>query len=98
MAAGAAPEAGWPVTEAGGAAQYELALAQREDAGTRLLFASALLGLERFEEAKTQAARAAELAPLDPAPWELMAECSRRLGDEDGAKRLQSEATRRRGV
>ena len=81
-----------------GAAQYELALAQRDDAGTRLLFASALLGLERFEEAKTQAARAAELAPLDPAPWELMAECSRRLGDEDGAKRLQSEATRRRGV
>ena len=80
-----------------GAAQYELALAERDDPGTRLLLASALLGLERFEEAKEQAALAAEGAPLDPGPWELMAECARRAGDEAEAARLRKEAELRRG-
>ena len=80
-----------------GAAQYELALAERDDPGTRLLLASALWGLKRFEEAKEQAALAAEGAPLDPGPWELMAECARRAGDEAEAARLRKEAELRRG-
>jgi tetratricopeptide (TPR) repeat protein len=79
-----------------GAEQYELALAVREDAGTRLLLASALLGLERLEEARFQAALAAQLAPLNPTPWEFMAECSRRLGDEPEATRCLQEAKKRR--
>ena len=79
-----------------GAEQYELALAVREDAGTRLLLASALLGLERLEEARFQASLAAQLAPLNPTPWEFMAECSRRLGDEPEATRCLQEAKKRR--
>jgi len=81
-----------------GAEQYELALAVREDAGTRLLLASALLGLERLEEARSQASLSAQLAPLDPTPWELMAECSRRLGDEVEAERCLREAKKRRDL
>jgi len=79
-----------------GAEQYELALAVRDDAATRLMLASALLGLKRTEEAREQASLAARLAPLDPNPWEFMAECSRRLGDEPEATRCLQEAKKRR--
>jgi tetratricopeptide (TPR) repeat protein len=79
-----------------GVEQYELALEVRDDAGTRVLLASALLGLDRPSEAKAQAALAAELVPLDPVPWEIMAECSRQLGDDGEATRCLNEAKKRR--
>ena len=78
-----------------GAMHYEQALAERDDAGTRVLLARALLGLERPKEARTQAAAAAELAPMDPLPWEIMAECARQLGNEGDAERCLQEARRR---
>jgi tetratricopeptide (TPR) repeat protein/NAD-dependent dihydropyrimidine dehydrogenase PreA subunit len=62
-----------------GAAQYREALSQREDAGTHLLLAQALLALENPSEALSHAKRAAELLPDDPFPREVAAECERRL-------------------
>jgi Flp pilus assembly protein TadD len=79
-----------------GARHFELSLEQREDPETRLLLARALLGLERFEEARAHAGTAAELVPQSPIPWDLMAECARLLGHEgDAANCLQEAANRR---
>ena len=75
---------------------YQQALTVRDDAGTRVLLASALLALERPKEARAQAAQAAQLAPRDPAPWDLMAECARQLGNEGDAASCLQEAQRRR--
>jgi tetratricopeptide (TPR) repeat protein len=65
-----------------GAAQYREALKQREDPGTLLLLAQALLGLENPLEALSHAKRASELLPNDPFPREVAAECTRRLAAE----------------
>lgn len=65
-----------------GAAQYREALKQREDPGTLLLLAQALLGLENPLEALSHAKRASELLPNDPFPREVAAECTRRLNAE----------------
>ena len=78
-----------------GVRHYEQALAEGGDAGTRLLLARALLGLERPKEARTHAAAAAERAPMDPLPWEIMAECARQLGNEGDVERCLQEARQR---
>ena len=79
-----------------GVEHYQQALAVRDDAGTRVLLASALLALERPKEARAQAAQAAQLAPRDPAPWDLMAECAKQLGNEGDAASCRQEAQQRR--
>ena len=79
-----------------GVEHYQRALTVRDDAGTRLLLASALLALERPKEAHAQATQAARLSPRDPAPWDLMAECARQLGNEGDAASCFQEAQRRR--
>ena len=67
-----------------GAAQYREALKQREDPGTLLLLAQALLALGDPLDALSQAQRAIELLPDDPFPKEVAAECERRLSAESG--------------
>ena len=67
-----------------GAAQYREALKQREDPGTLLLLAQALLALGDPLDALSQAQRAIELLPDDPFPKEVAAECKRRLSAESG--------------
>jgi tetratricopeptide (TPR) repeat protein len=67
-----------------GAAQYREALKQREDPGTLLLLAQALLALGNPLDALSQAQRAIELLPDDPFPKEVAAECERRLSAESG--------------
>jgi polyferredoxin/Flp pilus assembly protein TadD len=79
-----------------GVRHFELALQEREDADTRVLLTRALLGLGRYEEARTHAAVAAELVPESPVPWELMADCARGLGHEGDAARCLEEARSRR--
>ena len=66
-----------------GAAQYREALKQREDAGTHLLLAQALLALKNPSEALSHAKRASELQRDDPFPREVAAECTRRMSAED---------------
>ena len=65
-----------------GAAQYREALKQKEDPGTLLLLAQALLALNKPLDALSQAQRAVELLPDDPFPKEVAAECERRLRAE----------------
>jgi tetratricopeptide (TPR) repeat protein len=66
-----------------GAAQYREALSQKEDAGTHLLLAQALLALKNPSNALFHAQRASELRPEDPFPQEVAAECQRRMSAEE---------------